>query len=374
MSRKKRIRLGMVGGGEGSFIGAVHRMAARLDDEYELVAGALSSHADVALRSAEAIGIAKDRAYEDFEAMARAEASRPDGIDAVAIATPNHLHFAPAKAFLEAGIHVICDKPLTSTLEDARALAAVNPRNGAKFLLTHNYTGYPMIRVARSMVAEDRIGQLRVVQVEYAQDWLTENISNKQADWRTDPAQAGAGGSIGDIGTHAYNLLRFVSGLELEALSADLHTFVPGRRVDDNVHMMLRFHGGARGMLWACQVAPGNENGLSLRLYGDKGGLEWTQADTNTLWYTEYGQPTQRITKASGVADFPLAGHRVPPGHPEGYVEAFAALYRDFANAIRGEAQDHLPNLLDGLEGIRFVNAAITSSAANAAWTGLDAM
>lgn len=369
----RKIRLGMVGGGEGSFIGYVHRIAARLDGEYDLVAGALSSRTEVARRSAESLGIAPDRAYDSFEAMAKAEASRADGIEAVAIVTPNHMHFAPAKVFLEAGIHVICDKPLASTLDDAMALAAVKPKDGARFLLTHNYTGYPMVRVARAMVAEGRLGTLRVVQAEYAQDWLTKDVANKQADWRTDPARAGAGGCIGDIGTHAYNLLRFVSGLRLQALIADLSAFVPGRKVDDNVHMMLRFAGGAKGMLWASQVAPGNENGIALRLYGDKGGLEWRQTEANTLWFTEFGRPAQRITRASAEADIPTAGHRIPPGHPEGYLEAFATLYRDFAAVIRGEARDHLPGLADGLEGMRFISAAIASSAANAAWTELDA-
>jgi len=368
----RKIRLGMVGGGAGSFIGYVHRIAARLDGEYELVAGALSSRPEVARRSAESLGIEPDRVYESFTAMVEAEAARADGIEAVAIVTPNHMHFAPAKAFLEAGIHVICDKPLTSTLEDAEALAAVRPKNGACLLLTHNYTGYPMVRVARAIVADGRLGKLRVAQVEYAQDWLTEEVSNKQADWRTDPARAGAGGCIGDIGTHAYNLLRFVSGLRLQTLSADLNAFVPGRKVDDNVHMMLRFKGGARGMLWASQVAPGNENGIAIRLYGDKGGLEWRQTDANTLWFSEFGKPAQRITRASAAADIPTAGHRIPPGHPEGYLEAFATLYRDFAATIRGEAGEHLPELADGLEGMRFITTAIASSAANAAWVALD--
>ncbi len=368
----RKIRLGMVGGGEGAFIGTVHRIAARLDGDYDLVAGALSSRPEVARRSAAALGIAADRAYDSFEAMARAEAARPDGIEAVAVVTPNHLHFAPAKTFLEAGIHVICDKPLTSTVADARALAAVVPKDGARLLLTHNYTGYPMVRVARAMVAGGRIGRVRVVQAEYAQDWLTEPVANRQADWRTDPARAGAGGCIGDIGTHAYNLLRFVTGLRTEALSADLQAFVPGRRVDDNVHMMLRFEGGARGMLWASQVAPGNENDVTLRVYGARGGLEWRQTDADTLWFTEFGKPQQRLTRASAAADLPTAGHRVPPGHPEGYLEAFATLYRDFAAVIRGENRDHLPGPIDGLEGMRFIAAAVRSSANDAGWCSLD--
>lgn len=368
----RRIRLGMVGGGEGAFIGTVHRIAARLDGDYDLVAGALSSRPEIARSSAKALGIAADRAYESFAAMAEAEAARPDGVEAVAIVTPNHLHFAPAKAFLEAGIHVICDKPMTATLEEARALAAVAPKNGARFLLTHNYSGYPMIRVARAMIAEGRIGRVRVVQAEYAQDWLTEAVSNRQADWRTDPARAGAGGCIGDIGTHAYHLVRFVTGLRTEAVAADLQAFVPGRKVDDNVHMMLRFAGGARGMLWASQVAPGNENGVGLRIYGERGGLEWHQTEADTLWFTEFGKPQQRLTRASAAADIPTAGHRVPPGHPEGYLEAFATLYRDFAVVIRGGTPGHLPGLADGLEGMRFIAAAVRSSAEDASWCRLD--
>ncbi|GGH42085.1 Predicted dehydrogenase [Cribrihabitans marinus] len=369
MAAQKPIRLGMVGGGEGSFIGYVHRIASRLDGEYDLVAGALSSRPEVARRSAEALGIAPDRAYEHFDAMAKAEAARHDGIEAVAIVTPNHMHSAPVKAFLEAGIHVICDKPLTATLAEANSLAEVKPKNGARFLLSHNYTGYPMIRVARALVAEGRLGTLRVAHVEYAQDWLTEPLSNKQADWRADPAKAGPGGCIGDIGTHAYNLLRFASGLELEAVSADLNIFVAGRKVDDNVHMMLRFQGGARGMLWASQVAPGNENGIAIRIYGDRGGLEWRHSDANTLWVSEFGQPTQRLTRGSAGADIPIAGHRIPPGHPEGYFEAFATLYREFAGVIRGTSQgNQLPGLADGLEGMRFVAVAVASSAAGAKW------
>ena len=244
---KRRIRLGMVGGGQGAFIGYVHRIAARIDGEYELVAGALSSHLDVAKASAKLVGIAPERSYGDFAEMARAEAKREDGIEAVAIVTPNNMHFAPAKAFLEAGINVICDKPLTSTLEDALALAEIKAKNNAKFLLTHNYTGYPLIRQARAMVADGRLGNIRIVQVEYPQDWLTKEVSNKQADWRTDPEQSGAGGCIGDIGTHAYNLLRFVTGLETNSVSADLSSFVPGRMLDDNVHVMLRFKDGEIG-------------------------------------------------------------------------------------------------------------------------------
>jgi predicted dehydrogenase len=362
----------MVGGGEGAFIGQVHRIAARLDGRYRLLAGALSSRAEVARQSAEALGIAPDRAYTDFEHMAAAEAARADGIEAVAIVTPNHMHVAPAKAFLKAGIHVICDKPLASTLDDALDLAALQAANGARFLLTHNYTGYPMARYARRMVSEGRLGQLRLVKVEYAQDWLTEPASNKQADWRTDPARSGAGGCIGDIGTHAYNLARFVSGLALDSLSADLTAFVPGRQVDDNVNMMLRFEGGAKGMLWTSQVAPGCENGLALRLYGDKGGLEWRQEDPNVLWFTRFGDAKQRLSRGASEANGDELGIRIPPGHPEGYLEAFATLYADFADVIRnGKDPALLPTLDDGVEGMRFIQAAIRSSLADGKWTPL---
>ncbi len=268
--RKRKIPYGMVGGGQGAFIGYVHRIAARLDGNFELVAGALSSRPEIANSSAADLGLDPARAYTDFSEMARLEAARENGIQAVVIVTPNHMHFAPAKAFLEAGIHVICDKPITARLEEAIELARVKPKNGAKFLLTHNYTAYPLMRKARHMVANGELGKIRVVQVEYPQEWLTKDVENKQANWRTDPAKSGIGGCIGDIGTHAYNILRFVTGLQTQSLSADLTSFVSGRKLDDNVHIMMRFEGGARGMLWASQVAPGCENGLQLRIYGEK--------------------------------------------------------------------------------------------------------
>ena len=293
----RRIRLGMVGGGAGAFIGAVHRIASRLDGDYELVAGALSSNPETAKASAANLGIAPERGYASFAEMAKAEAARKDGIEVVSIVTPNHVHVPAAKAFLEAGIHVICDKPLSNSLDAARELAAIKPKNGAKFLLTHNYTAYPLVRQARQMIAEGKLGKLRVVQVEYPQDWLTVEVHNKQAEWRTDPKRSGAGGCIGDIGTHAYNLARFMSGLELDALSADLDTFVPGRLVDDNVNIMLRFKGGAKGMLWASQVAPGNENALAIRIYGDKGGIEWHQENPNQMWFNPFGEPRQLMTR-----------------------------------------------------------------------------
>jgi len=377
----RRIRLGMVGGGTGAFIGYVHRIASRLDGDYELVAGALSSRPDVARESGRNLGLAEDRIYTSYEDMAKAEAARPDGIEAVSIVTPNHMHFGPAKAFLEAGIHVICDKPITSSLEDARKLAEIKPAKGAKFLLTHNYTGYPLVRQARELIASGALGKLRVVQVEYPQDWLTEAAGddNKQAAWRTDPARSGAGGCIGDIGTHAYNLARFVTGLRTEAVSADLTAFVPGRQLDDNVHIMLRFEGGAKGMLWASQVAVGNENGLQLRVYGDKGGLEWRQDNPNSMWFTEFGKPKQLLTRGGSISQPPAAAMnvRIPTGHPEGYLEAFATLYSQFAAVIRGEGAEYealLPSMADGVEGMQFIMASVKSSQDDSRWTRLDAV
>jgi predicted dehydrogenase len=378
-----RIRLGMVGGGQGAFIGAVHRIAARLDDQYELVAGALSSDPARAKASAGELGIAPDRAYGSFEEMAKAEAARPDGIEAVSIVTPNHMHAPAARAFLEAGIHVICDKPMTTNVADAQALVALVARTGRVFVLTHNYTGYPMIRQARAMVAAGELGEIRLVQAEYPQDWLTEKIEDtgqKQAAWRTDPARSGAGGSIGDIGTHAYNLAAFVTGLETEALLAQLTTFVPGRQLDDDVQILLRYKGGARGMLWASQVAVGNENGLKLRVYGTKGGLEWTQADPNYLWFTRFGEPKQLLTRA-GAGAWPQAARvtRIPSGHPEGYLEGFATIYSEAARAIRAartgaklDADVIYPTVEDGLAGMRFIEAAVASSRAGNVWTRVE--
>ncbi|WP_375280827.1 Gfo/Idh/MocA family protein [Pseudooctadecabacter sp.] len=374
----RRIRLGMVGGGKDAFIGDVHRIASRIDDKFDLVAGALSSTPDKARESGEALGL--ERIYSDFNEMAQAEAARPDGIEAVSIVTPNHVHFAAAKAFLDAGIHVICDKPLTSTLEDAKKLVAVAEASDALFILTHNYTGYPMTRQAREMVASGALGNIRVVQVEYAQDWLTVEQDFKQAEWRTDPKRSGAGGSTGDIGTHAYNLACFVTGLEAESLAADIQAFVPGRQVDDNAHVMLRFAGGARGMLWCSQVAPGNENALKLRVYGDKGGLEWCQEDPNYLWFTPFGEPKRLITRnGAGAGDAANRVSRIPPGHPEGYLEGFANIYAEAAAAIvaartgDAPASDVIyPTVQDGLKGVQFVSACVASSANNAAWTDLD--
>ncbi len=374
----RRIRLGMVGGGQGAFIGAVHRIASRIDDQYEVVAGALSSTPKKAVASALEIGIAADRAYGSFEEMAKAEGKRADGIDAVAIVTPNHMHAPVAKAFLKAGIHVISDKPLSLNVKEAKELVALAKKSGLIFAVTHNYTGYPMIRQAREMIAAGELGELRLVQAEYIQDWLTEPLEKtgqKQAGWRTDPKLAGAG-ALGDIGTHAYNLLSFVTGLTTDTLLADLTTFVKGRKLDDNDAVLLRFKGGAKGMLWASQVAVGNENGLTLRVYGTKAGISWRQEDPNYLWFAPFGQPPRRLTRGGHGAGA-AAGRmtRVPSGHPEGYLEGFANIYTEVARAIRaardGSPLDPavvFPTAEDGLKGMEFIEAAVKSSAKGGVW------
>ena len=377
---RRKLRLGMVGGGQGAFIGGVHRIAARLDGRYELVAGAFSSTAEKSKASGDELGIDPARCYGDFAEMAKREARRKDGVDAVAIVTPNNVHFAAAKAFLERGIHVICDKPLTTTLKDARKLAELVEKSGCVFALTHNYTGYPMVRQARQMVADGQLGSIRVVQAEYAQDWLTtklEDTGQKQAGWRTDPARSGPAGCTGDIATHAMNLAAFITGLQWQSLSADLATFIPGRALDDNAHVMLRFAGGAKGMLWASQVAPGNENALRIRVFGDKGGLEWAQEDPNYLRFAPYGQPPQLIRRGGAGADA-VAGRvtRIPAGHPEGYLEGFATLYSDTAELIWANLEGRdpdpaatlVPTVDDGVAGMKFIEAVVELSRKNGGW------
>ena len=380
-SRQRRLRLGMVGGGQGAFIGAVHRLAARLDDAYELVAVAPSSDPQRALQSGLDLRIAPERIYSDYREMARQEAARMDGIDVVSIVVPNHLHHAVAKAFLEAGVHVICDKPLTTQLAHARELQALAGQHNCLFGLTHNYSGYPLVRAARDMVADGVLGDLRIVQVEYAQDWLAQPLEatgNRQASWRTDPVLAGPAGCLGDIGSHAAHLAEFVSGQAPSEISAELSHFVPGRRVDDHVQIQLRYAGGARGMLWASQVACGEENGLRLRLYGSKAALRWEQEQPNTLWLTELGQSARRLTR--GMAELPASAGdatRIPQGHPEGFIEAFAQLYRDFALDVHRHLQGlpaqapRVPGLEEGIRSLAFIEAALLSSQRNAAWVAL---
>ena len=381
-----KLKLGMVGGGQGAFIGGVHRIASRIDGRYELVAGALSSDPERATQSGLELGLSIDRIYSDFHDMAQKEAQRSDGIDAVAIVTPNHMHYPVAKAFLEAGIHVICDKPLTSSLEHAIELQEIASRCDCLFVLTHNYTAYPLVRQAKQMVAQGDIGDIRLIQVEYPQDWLTtdsEHDGNKQAEWRTDPARSGPAGCLGDIGTHAYNLACFVSGLKLEQVSAELTTFVEGRQLDDNVHAMLRFENSVKGMLWSSQVAPGNENGLKIRIYGQTGGLEWSQEHPNQLQFSPFGKPTQMLTRAgNGYPDSLAHLVRTPGGHPEGYLEGFANLYYEAADCIMQVNNDascrevmndsQLPKIADGVDGMKFITAVIASSDANGQWISIE--
>jgi predicted dehydrogenase len=372
----------MVGGGQGAFIGAVHRMAARLDGHYDFCAGALSSDPKRAVASARELLLSEDRAYRSYTDMIAGESGRKDGVEAVAVVTPNHLHFPVARACLEGGLHVICDKPMTVTVDEARELRRIAEASGRILAVTYNYSGYPMIRQARAMVQRGDLGRLRIVQGEYVQDWLTEDIESsgqKQAAWRTDPAQSGVGGCIGDIGTHAFHLMSFVTGLETEALCADLTTFVESRQLDDNAHLMLRFKGGAKGMIWASQVAPGSENGLQLRVFGDKAGLVWRQEHPNELIYSPFGEAPRRITRGGhGADDASTRVTRVPAGHPEGYIEGFATIYSEIAAAIRavrdGEKTDDdvsYPTGADGEAGVAFIEAAVRSSNAGATWVEL---
>ena len=377
---ERKIRIGMVGGGKDAFIGGVHRIALRLDGYYELVAGSFSSNFDNSKETGKDLGLAEDRVYETYQEMAEKESARSDGIDVVAIVTPNHLHVPIAKIFAEKGIHIICDKPLALSSKEAISLKNIVESKKLIFALTHNYTGYPMVRHARSLIQKGDLGSIRVIQAEYPQDWLTtkaEDSGLKQAEWRTDPKRSGGGGCIGDIGTHAFNLIRFITGLEIEELSADIHTFVKGRLLDDNAQIMLRFKGGAKGALWSSQVAVGNENNLKIRIYGENGGIEWRQEDPNYLYYTEFGHPTQRVTRGSGnVSKEAKDVTRIPPGHPEGYLEGFANIYNDvykklyaqINNQNYDDSNDCYPTINDGVEGMRFIETALESSKNNGKW------
>jgi len=375
------LRLGMVGGGRGAFIGAVHRMAARLDRRFDLVAGALSSDVNVARASARDLGIQPDRAYADFVEMARREADRKDGIEAVAIVTPNHLHFPACKAFLAAGIHVICDKPLSVTIDEALQLDALVEKTGLVFVLTQNNTGYPMVRQARQMVREGLLGTLRLVRVSYVQDWLTaplEHEGHKQAAWRMNPNQAGIAGAVADLGVHAFNLVEFITGLKLDALCADLQSFGAGRTLDDNANILLRYAEGVRGTMWISQVAPGHNNALTVGIYGDRGGLEWNGEANDYLRFTPMGEPPRIITRGgAGANDAAAQATRLPSGHPEGYVEGFANIYSGAADLILAHRagtpiESAVPGVAAGLSGMRFIMACVASSKAGSAWTKLD--
>ena len=376
----RKIRIGMVGGGKDAFIGGVHRIALRLDGNYELVAGSFSSNFDNSKETGKDLGLAEDRIYETYQEMAEKESARSDGIHVVAIVTPNHLHVPIAKIFAEKSIHIICDKPLALSSREAIELKNIVENKKIIFALTHNYTGYPMVRHARSLIQKSDLGSIRVVQAEYPQDWLTtkaEDSGLKQAEWRTDPKRSGDGGCIGDIGTHAFNLIRFITGLEVDELSADIHTFVKGRLLDDNAQIMLRFKGGAKGAIWSSQVAVGNENNLKIRVFGENAGLEWRQEDPNYLYYTKFGHPTQKITRGSGSASEEANNvTRIPPGHPEGYLEGFANIYSDvykrlFAQTNKqnyDQSNDCYPTIYDGIEGMEFIETVLKSSNNNSKW------
>ena len=381
---QRRIRIGLVGGGQGSFIAAAHRAAARLDDGYELVAGALSSDPQRALASGLELRLDPERCYADYADMAQREAQRPDGIDAVVIVTPNYLHFPVAKAFMEQGIHVICDKPMTTQLDHADTLRELAERQGLLFMVTHTYSGYPLVRHARELVRSGALGELRVVQVEYAQDWLAEPLEltgQKQAEWRADPKRAGPAGALGDIGTHAFHLASFVTGLQVEQLMADLSTFVPGRALDDHVQVMLRYQGGARGILWASQVATGSANRLQLRVFGSRGAIHFDQESPDQLIFTRLGEATQIVRRGATPAGGDAAmATRLPAGHPEGYFEAFAQLYRDFSLAWQaraaGQTTEAAPSLMptvhDGRQGMAFIDAVLRSHQSGSSWVALS--
>ncbi len=373
MTAHRKLRLGMIGGGEGAYIGGIHRIAARLDNAWELVAGAFDVDPEKGRAFALSEGIVANRAYRDYNALIAGESGREDRVDAVAICTPNFTHYPIAKALIEAGFDVICEKPLTATLEDAVALAKQSRELGRFVGVTYAYSGYPMIHEARVRIANGEIGRVRTVQVEYPLEWMAtaiESKGNAQAAWRTDPRKNGRGGSIGDIGTHVYHLAGFVTGLELEALTADLATFVEGRALDDNAHVMLRYKGGARGLLWSSQVAIGHSNGVRLRVFGEKGALGWFQEQPNELSYALLGEPVRVIKRgADDLSADAIARSRTPPGHPEGYLEAFANLYSGFAEAIwaRRDGRNpsvigqNVPTVYDGLKGVAFVEAVVDS-------------
>lgn len=374
MTYQRPLRLGMVGGGQGAYIGNIHRLASRLDGAWTLVAGAFDVDPEKGKAFAISQGIDADRSYGSYLDLIEGEKDRADRVDAVAICTPNFTHYPIAKALIEAGFDVICEKPLTATLEDAIALEALTKVSGRFVGVTYTYSGYPMVHEARVRIANGEIGKVRTVQVEYPLEWMAtaiEQQGNAQAAWRTDPKKNGRGGSIGDIGTHAYHLAGFVTGLKLESLTADLATFVEGRALDDNAHVMMRYEGGARGLLWSSQVALGNSNGVRLRVFGETGSYQWFQEQPNELIYTPLNGRVQIIKRgADDLSDDAKLRTRTPPGHPEGYLEAFANLYAGFAEAIRARTDGREPSPLgknvplayDGLKGVAFVEAVVDSA------------
>ena len=382
---RRKILYGMVGGGRGAFIGGVHRIAAALDGRIELVCGAFSADSEKSKLSGADLFLQPARCYGSFEEMIAAEKTLPASVrmDFVAIVTPNHLHFPLAKLALESGFHVLSDKPATFNLAEARELGALVKKTGLLYGLTHNYTGYPLVKEARDLVRSGRLGKIRKVVVEYPQGWLAtriEGTGQKQAAWRTDPARSGAAGCVGDIGTHAENLAEYVTGLKISELAADLTSFVEGRLLDDDANILLRFEGGAKGVLHCSQISVGEENNLNLRVYGEKGGIEWHQREPNTLWVKWADQPAQIYrTGSTYLGANAAAATRTSPAHPEGYLEAFANIYRNFAASISADAEgrapteieNDYPKIEDGIRGMAFIEAVVASGKANAAWTPL---
>jgi predicted dehydrogenase len=379
----QKLRYGMVGGGRDAFIGAVHRMAMALDGQYEMVAGALSSTPEKALASGQDLGLEPSRNYPSWEAMLEGELKLPASqrMDLVVIVTPNHVHYPVAKAFAEAGFHVVSDKPLVHTLDQARDLMSVVEKSGVVFGVTYNYTGYPMVRHAREMVRRGDLGEIRKVIVEYNQGWLATNLeatNNKQADWRTDPARSGAAGAIGDIGTHAENLMATITGLELDAICADLTTFVPGRKLDDDGNLLLRFTNGAKGVLIASQIEVGGENDIRIRVFGTKGGIEWRQENPNYLEFNPLEGARQILTRGAGyLCAAAKKAIRIPAGHPEAFLEAFANVYVGVAEAIRAKQsgvalqalEGDFPTVIDGARGVHFIEKTVESAASSQKWT-----
>ncbi len=381
---KQKIRMGMVGGGFGAFIGGVHRMAAALDGEIELVCGAFSSDPEKSKASGAELGLLPDRCYGTFQEMIRREKRlRPDKrMQFVSIVTPNHMHYPPAKMALENGFHVICDKPLAFNMKEALALEKLVEKTGLLFALTHNYTGYPMVKQARQMIRHGELGKIRKVVVEYPQGWLSTHIESsgqKQAAWRTDPKRSGIAGAMGDIGTHAENLAEYITGLHITELCADISTFVPGRQLDDDGNVLLHFEHGAKGILHASQISAGEENNLNIRVYGEKGGLEWHQMEPNTLLVKWLDKPTEVYRTGIGNLYPETTAHtRIPAGHPEGYLEAFANIYRNFAISVRARVDGRTPDPLhtdfptvhDGVRGMRFIERVIASGKSKSKWIG----
>lgn len=365
----RRLRMGLVGGGPGAFIGPVHRIAAELDGEIALVAGAFSSDGARSRQAGETYRIDPTRAYPSVEALLAGEGARADGIDFVAIASPNHHHLPAARAALAAGVPVLSDKPATATLDEARTLARLVAAAGVPYGLTYTYSGYPLVREARARIAAGDLGTIRKVVVEYPQGWLAGEAAGKQAEWRVDPTRAGEGGCIADIGVHAFHLAEFVTGLRVTRLLADLAAVVPGRVLDDDCQLLLRFDNGARGVLLASQVMLGERNGLRLRVYGSHGGLDWRQESPNRLTLHRLDGGTEIVQAGDpGLGADARAASRTPGGHPEGYLEAFANLYRDFAKQLRGEPGSLVPGIAEGLRGMALIHAAVAASRDAAGW------